>query len=112
RMVELMQGGEPSELVKHGPNPLRGDLVVVPATRKSAEDRLDLLQVRDLAYLYPETGRGVSGVDLSLRRGSFTVIAGRIGAGKTALLRALLGLVPAASGEIRWNGTVACDPSR
>src|SRR6202011_52118 len=24
RMVELMQGGEPSELVKHGPNPLRG----------------------------------------------------------------------------------------
>src|SRR3954452_4735088 len=37
RMVELMQGGEPSDLVKHAPNPLRGDLVGVPATRKSAE---------------------------------------------------------------------------
>jgi len=110
RMVELMQGNEPSELVKHGPNPLRGERVGVPAPDKSAE-RLDLLEVRDLTYLYPESGRGVREVDLSLRRGSFTVIAGRIGAGKTALLRALLGLVPADGGEIRWNGALVTDPS-
>jgi ATP-binding cassette, subfamily B, bacterial len=111
RMVELMQGAEPSELVKHGPNPLRGERVAVPAPHKSAGDRLDLLEVRDLTYLYPDTGRGVSEVDLSLRRGSFTVVAGRIGAGKTALLRALLGLVPADRGEIRWNGKLVSDPS-
>ena len=111
RMVELMQGGEPSELVKHGPNPLRGELVAVAAPQKCAGDRLDLLEVRDLTFLYPNTGRGVSEVDLSLPRGSFTVIAGRIGAGKTALLRALLGLVPPTGGEIRWNGTPVSDPS-
>jgi ATP-binding cassette subfamily B protein len=111
RMVELMQGTEPSELVAHGPNPLRGDRVVVPARSKRAEDRLDLLEVRDLTYLYPDSGRGVRGVDLSLRRGSFTVITGRIGAGKTALLRALLGLVPADGGEIRWNGSRVTAPS-
>jgi ABC-type multidrug transport system fused ATPase/permease subunit len=111
RMVELMQGAEPAELVKHGPNPLRGELVPVAAARKSAEDRLDLLEVRGLTFLYPDTGRGVSGVDLSLRHGSFTVIAGRIGAGKTALLRALLGLVPLGGGEILWNGTRVTDPS-
>lgn len=111
RMVELMQGAAPASLVKHGPNPLRGEFVAVPAPRKSAADRLDLLEVRDLTYRYPETGRGVSAVDLTLRRGSFTVIAGRIGAGKTALLRALLGLVPADGGEIRWNGSLVTDPS-
>jgi ATP-binding cassette, subfamily B, bacterial len=112
RMVELMQGSAPSELVKHGPNPLRGELVAVPATGKSAGDRLDLLEVRDLTYLYPDSGRGVRKVNLSLRCGSLTVIAGRMGAGKTALLRALLGLVPADSGEICWNGHLVTDPSR
>lgn len=112
RMVELMQGAVPAELVKHGPDPLRGEEVAVPAPRKSSEDGLDLLEVRDLTFRYPTTGHGVSAVSLSLRRGSFTVIAGRIGAGKTALLRALLGLVPWESGEIRWNGTRVTDPSR
>jgi ATP-binding cassette subfamily B protein len=112
RMVELMQGAAPSELVKHGPNPLRGNLVPVPVPRKEAPDRLETLEVRGLTYLHPESGRGVSEVNLSLRRASFTVIAGRIGSGKTTLLRTLLGLVPADGGEIRWNGTPVTDPAR
>jgi ATP-binding cassette subfamily B protein len=110
RMVELMQGAMPGELVRHGPNPLRGDEVPVPVPQKLTE-RLDELTVRGLTYLYPDTGRGIAEVNLSLRRGSFTVIAGRIGAGKTTLLRALLGLVPADAGEIRWNGTPVTDLS-
>jgi ATP-binding cassette subfamily B protein len=62
-----------------------------------------------LTYLYPDTGRGIQGVDLDLKQGSFTVITGRIGSGKTTLLRALLGLLPRDSGEIRWNGQVVQD---
>lgn len=65
---------------------------------------LQVLEVRGLTYLYPETGRGIEAIDLRLERGSFTVITGMIGSGKTTLLRALLGLLPADSGEIRWNG--------
>ncbi len=41
-----------------------------------------------------------------------TVIVGEVGAGKTALLRALLGLIPHDAGEIRWNGHIIDDPSR
>jgi ATP-binding cassette subfamily B protein len=50
-------------------------------------------------------------MDLDLRRGSFTVITGRIGSGKTTLLRVLLGLLPGEAGETRWNGGLVQDPA-
>ncbi|MEF2968297.1 ABC transporter ATP-binding protein [Paenibacillus sp. M1] len=68
------------------------------------------LEVRGLTYRYPETGRGILDIDLRLSRGSFTVVTGMIGSGKTTLLRALLGLLPAESGEIRWNGRQVAAP--
>jgi ATP-binding cassette subfamily B protein len=49
-------------------------------------------------------------INLHVRRGSFTVITGRIGVGKTTLLRVLLGLLPKTSGEIRWNGQLIEQP--
>src|SRR6185312_149829 len=36
---------------------------------------------------------------------------GAVGAGKSTLVRALLGLVPVESGTISWNGRVVGDPS-
>ena len=71
---------------------------------ESVAEPLRMLEVRGLTYRYPETGRGVEGIDLALPRGSFTVVTGMIGSGKTTLVRALLGLLPAEAGEIRWNG--------
>ncbi|MBW4839655.1 MAG: ABC transporter ATP-binding protein/permease, partial [Paenibacillaceae bacterium] len=65
---------------------------------------LRLLEANRLTYRYPETGRGIENISLRLPRGSFTVVTGMIGSGKTTLLRALLGLLPAEAGEIRWNG--------
>ncbi|UNK20976.1 ABC transporter ATP-binding protein/permease [Paenibacillus sp. N3/727] len=65
---------------------------------------LKVLEARSLSYRYPETGRGIQNIDLTLKRGSFTVITGMIGSGKTTLVRTLLGLLPAETGEIRWNG--------
>jgi ATP-binding cassette subfamily B protein len=53
----------------------------------------------------------VRDVDLRLAAGSVTVLTGRVGAGKSTLVKALLGLLPAADGEIRWNGTVVTDPA-
>ncbi|HET9017735.1 MAG TPA: ABC transporter ATP-binding protein, partial [Thermomicrobiaceae bacterium] len=64
-----------------------------------------------LTYHYPESGHGITDVDLLLPRGSLTVVTGRVGAGKTTLLRALLGLVPRETGEIRWNGREVIDPA-
>ncbi|MFZ5826446.1 MAG: ABC transporter ATP-binding protein [Bacillota bacterium] len=111
RMVALLQGAPPERLAQHRPIYLRGGAPEPEPPARAGVDPLETLTVTNLSYLYPETGRGVEGVDLTLRRGSFTVIAGRIGAGKTTLLRTLMGLLPARSGEIRWNGQVVADPS-
>jgi ATP-binding cassette, subfamily B, bacterial len=72
---------------------------------------LRVLEARGLTYRYPETGRGIEGIDLTLPRGSFTVVTGMIGAGKTTLVRTLLGLLPHETGEIRWNGKVIDEPA-
>lgn len=72
-------------------------------------DRLDWLEAEGLTYKYPETGRGIEGVNLSLARGSFTVVTGPIGSGKTTLVRTLLGLLPQDEGTIRWNDQVVKD---
>ncbi|MDI4643446.1 ABC transporter ATP-binding protein [Cohnella hashimotonis] len=69
------------------------------------------LAASGLTYRYPETGRGIEDIDLTLPRGSFTVITGMVGSGKTTLLRALLGLLPAERGTIRWNGEPVAQPA-
>jgi len=104
RMVDLMQGAPPADLVRHRPLHMRGPLPALPALRKAPADRLQRLEVRGLTARYAETGRGVEHVDLTIERGSFTVVTGRIGAGKTTLLRALLGLIPAEARTATWNG--------
>jgi len=43
-------------------------------------------------------------VDLSLREGRCTCLMGRNGVGKTTLLKTIMGLVPAASGSVRFGG--------
>ncbi|TVR70393.1 MAG: ABC transporter ATP-binding protein [Spirochaetaceae bacterium] len=46
----------------------------------------------------------LSGIDLTLRSGSITLLLGPNGCGKSLLLRTILGLVPRASGEITLQG--------
>lgn len=105
-----MEGDSPRALVRHGPVHLRRDLPAMPHKRRTEADRLETLDVSGLTYVYPGTDRGVRDVHLRLRRGSFTVIAGRIGSGKTTLLRTLLGLLDRDAGDIRWNGRLVGDP--
>ena len=45
-----------------------------------------------------------SGIDLAVAPGEWLHLQGENGAGKTSLLRILVGLTPAAEGEIRWKG--------
>ncbi|MBA2941189.1 ABC transporter ATP-binding protein [Paenibacillus sp. CGMCC 1.16610] len=71
---------------------------------------LQRLDVKGLSYAYADTGRGISDIHFSLRRGSFTVVTGAIGSGKTTLVRSLLGLLPKGKGTIAWNGVPVEDP--
>ena len=43
-------------------------------------------------------------IDLNIRAGSRTCLMGRNGMGKTTLLRCVMGLIPASSGEISYEG--------
>ncbi len=95
--------------LRHGPPPYATD-VVVPRIDRPVAQRLQRLEVRDLHVHLDDTDQ-VCGVDLNLVRGQLVVITGPVGAGKSVLLRAMLGLVPRASGSIRWNGEEIDDPS-
>jgi glutamate transport system ATP-binding protein len=47
----------------------------------------------------------LDGVDLTVERGSATVIAGPSGSGKSTMLRCVNGLEPVDAGEVRFDGT-------
>ncbi|MGH8934026.1 MAG: ATP-binding cassette domain-containing protein [Egibacteraceae bacterium] len=67
------------------------------------------VRVRGLRYRFPDGSQGVSGIDLDLAAGSFTVVRGPVGSGKTTMLRALVGLLTPIEGTVRWNGQEVAD---
>jgi ABC-type multidrug transport system fused ATPase/permease subunit len=107
-----------SDITAHHPlyiKPIIGRTPQLPQLDSSTTSDLDRLQnltAHNLTYHYPETDRGIIDVSLHLERGSFTVITGKVGSGKTTFLRVLMGLLPSQSGEIYWNGTQIEHPSR
>lgn len=111
RMTRLLKGAFATSLVAHKPLYLKGPVPELTVQPKAEEALLESLEVRGLSYHYPETERGIENIDLRLKRGSLTVITGRIASGKTTLVRVLLGLLPREKGEIRWNGTLVEDPA-
>jgi len=104
RLVELLQDEPPQRLLEYHPVYLSGPLPQVGFAEKTEVDRLQTLEVRGLTFRDPVTGRGIEDVSFTLTRGSFTVVTGRIGSGKSTLVRALIGLLPRDAGEIYWNG--------
>jgi len=92
--------------LRHGPPAL-----VSPSLRAEGHERLEELRVAGLTVTHPGSGRGIADVDLVVRRGELVVVTGPVGAGKTTLVRALLGLVGRDAGTISWNGTAIDDPS-
>ncbi|SEO84332.1 ABC transporter ATP-binding protein [Paenibacillus sp. OV219] len=89
----------------------RGSSASAAAPAANDAPPLRALEVTGLSYRFPETGRGIEDVRLQLKGGSFTVVTGTIGSGKTTLVRTLLGLLPKDEGTIKWNGRVVEDPA-
>ncbi len=105
RMQRLMEGAAPEALVEFSPVYLNGKYPPVTYPKKDPTNYLHRLEATNLSYHFPGSENGIQGVNLTLKRGSFTVVTGRIGSGKTTLLRVLLGLLPKDEGAICWNGT-------
>ncbi|HEX7005111.1 MAG TPA: ABC transporter ATP-binding protein [Trueperaceae bacterium] len=110
RLERLMQDAESSvavadlDLHLSGPLPAYVDVRPEPLPlRKLTVDRL--------SYRHPDGALGIDEVSFELERGAFTVVTGPVGSGKSTLIRALLGLLPATSGTVSWNGVKVEDPA-
>lgn len=112
RMDAMLADAPPEALVEHASLQLRGSLPKLEAPARTANDRLEHLDIRGLSFRHAlpaseqvaEHPAAIEGIDLHIKRGTLTVITGKIGSGKTTLLQAMLGLLPAQDGEVRWNG--------
>ncbi len=81
---------------------LQGDMPMFNENRPEPKP-LERLEIRNLSYTHPDGEVAFENVSLTVERGSFTVVTGRIGSGKSIFVRVLLGLLPKTSGEIYWN---------
>ncbi|HEY5879692.1 MAG TPA: ABC transporter ATP-binding protein [Nakamurella sp.] len=70
-----------------------------------------LLEVRDLAFAYPDGRQVLFGVNLTVRPGERVAILGPNGAGKTTLVLHLNGTLLAGSGSVRVDGITAAKMS-
>lgn len=109
RMIQLLQERDGEGLVKHSPLYLK-----VEPKEKSKNESLKLegntkilenLKIKDLTYTYEGAGSGIKNVSFNINKGDFTVITGRIGSGKSTLVKTLLGLLPKENGEVYWNNS-------
>lgn len=107
RMAELNEGSE-VQLLRQNPVHLRGDLP--PISQPALKAPLAELTVAGLSYTYPDGRRGIDAVDLAVNRGELVVIAGRVGSGKSTLIRTILGLLTPTAGSVSWNGRPVTDP--
>ena len=67
-----------------------------------------MLEIQNLSVTVQDesgTANILKDVSLTVEDRKFIVITGPNGGGKTTLARAIMGLVPATAGSIRWNGT-------
>ena len=77
----------------------RGRAISTERRRASPADQEKLLEVSDVSV----PGK-VQGVSFHVKRGEILGIAGLVGAGRTELLRAIVGMEPGSSGKLRVKG--------
>jgi len=65
---------------------------------------MNIIEIENLSHRFADGTVGLRDINLSIREGSFTVIAGHNGSGKTTLLRHLNGLLLPSDGSIRLTG--------
>lgn len=69
---------------------------------------MSLLEITDLRVSYGAI-KAVQGVDISVGTGEIATLVGANGAGKSSVLNAITGIVPAAGGKIVFDGTDITD---
>lgn len=65
---------------------------------------MNIIEIRNLNHYFSDGTAGLLDINLSIEKGSFTVIAGRNGSGKTILLKHINALLKPDSGMVTVNG--------
>ncbi|RAW16587.1 ABC transporter ATP-binding protein [Paenibacillus taichungensis] len=104
RMRTLFRPGEEDRIMDFRETYLNEDPPELPNEQRDPKEKLRELEISNLAYQYPHSANGIKDISFRVKRGQFLVITGRIGSGKSTLVRTLLGLLPKQEGTIRWNG--------
>lgn len=83
------------------------------APQAHQRDPRPYLEVQHLCVRSPDGKRVLDHIHFSINRPEFTAILGPSGSGKTTLLRAIAGLIPPETGEVRVGGTclTQCTPA-
>ena len=63
-----------------------------------------LVELTGVSVVFGGKVRALDDVTLTITRGDIVGLVGESGSGKTTLCRAIVGLTPASSGEVRLNG--------
>lgn len=79
---------------------------------KEVREGEEVLRIRDgeFAWERKSVQPTLEGVNLTVRKGELLGILGRVGAGKTSLLSAIIGDMTRREGEVVVNGTIAYAP--
>lgn len=70
---------------------------------KSKAVPLHRIDINNLCFSYDKDGETLKNVTMSIKKGDYIAIVGKSGCGKTTLIKLLLGLYEADSGDICWN---------
>ena len=69
------------------------------------------IEIEHLSFYYDEQIKALDDVSFSIEEGSYTVIVGHNGSGKSTIAKLMIGLMEAQSGIIRVDGTVLKEES-
>ena len=111
RLYELVPASDRMKLLDTCSANLRGEPESLTANAIAGVEPLRELRVTGLTMQPDDATGGIVDIDLSVAKGEFVVVTGRVGSGKSLLLETLLGLRPRAGGEIRWNDRPIDDPA-
>lgn len=73
---------------------------------KETKAEFKKLSIKNLGFTYSGSDNGITNINLDILPNSITVITGRIGSGKTTLVRTMIGLLKGDNGEIYWNNEI------
>jgi ATP-binding cassette, subfamily B, bacterial len=110
RLTGLLGDAGPEVIVADADLHLKGDGPAFVDVRPEHAP-LESLRVDGLRSRHGDGAVALDGVSFELARGSFTVVTGRVGSGKSTLVRVLMGLLPREGGDVWWNGALVEDPA-